>query len=111
MIYALDGTSAAVFATVFSTLLIALAIRKPVPIHPNLPRWLKIQMRVYDGLYIAAVIGAVLSIMGCLGVVADDSTPHEVTDWITTITAWLISVAVFLWFSEHMIRWREPEKQ
>lgn len=109
MIWVLDSTSAGVFATVFSTLLIALAVRKPLPIPSQTPRWLKISTRILDVIYMAAILGAIASVLSCLSVVADDSRPHWFADWATSITAILMGFAIGSWITEHMVRWRSSD--
>lgn len=103
MLLTLDSSSAGVFAGVFSTLLIAIALQNRVRAEDEPSRLGRALIVSAETVRLCSVLAAVLSIGRCLTIVARDSTTSQLDSVFITVTLYLIMYSTATWAATHFL--------
>lgn len=106
--FTLDSDSAATIAGIFSTLLIALVVRQPLKLSTNASSSVRRSMQFVDAVFIATLLGLLISVMGCIVVVLNEAFRHEWVDIVVLATTCMLGFTVAAWFTEYVVKWRSP---
>lgn len=104
----LNSTSSGVVATVFATLLVAIAVQKRIDLPEGIPKARTRWVAVTVWIRLATLILTLGSIVSCL-VIVGGSPPHDGVNVLVSITMWLLCMMTGAWIGTNFLPDRRPE--